>query len=492
MEWLRVGLALGVPWLAGTLWVRVLWRDAAPGVWPLALGYGYVLGLLAALLLLHVQAALGLPLTVVGPASVLGLLALAGGVLAWRRTAVEPPHPDPSPRGGREFWRLGLKWQTLLLALLLVWIGLRLAGLALEIWWRPLYPWDAWTTWMARPRVWAELQQWAPFVDPQRWLADPSGIVYTIPAADYPDAVSLLALWPTLAFGGWNEAVAHLPWLGVALALGLGFYGQARWWGASPLVALIFVWLLLSQPMLNTHVALAGYADLWLAAVFGLAVCAFLQWARTGDCWQGVLALLLALACPWIKREGLIWALLLLPAAAVVWTPRRRWPWLAGGAALLAVLWFAAGGIAFTVAGLGEIRLTPEVVQLPWLGRFDLHYHDVWGAVVRNLLLLGNWHLLGYLLLASVLFSLPTIAAEPWRLAGGVLVGSGLLMLFVLFFFTEAYVWAEQYTSINRVFLHFVPALLFWVMAVFQPPLKPSASRSLKAVHQSSTGDTNP
>ena len=65
MEWvgLYVGLALIVPWLAGTLWVRALWREAAPGVWPLALGYGYLLGLLAALLLLHVQAALGLPLT---------------------------------------------------------------------------------------------------------------------------------------------------------------------------------------------------------------------------------------------------------------------------------------------------------------------------------------------------------------------------------------------------------------------------------------------
>jgi hypothetical protein len=39
-------------------------------------------------------------------------------------------------------------------------------------------------------------------------------------------------------------------------------------------------------------------------------------------------------------------------------------------------------------------------------------------------------------------------------------------MLFVLFFFTEAYLWALQYTSINRVFLHFAPALLFWALTV--------------------------
>jgi hypothetical protein len=47
-----------------------------------------------------------------------------------------------------------------------------------------------------------------------------------------------------------------------------------------------------------------------------------------------------------------------------------------------------------------------------------------------------------------------------------VVTGSGLLMLFVLFFLTEAYLWAVEYTSINRVFLHFAPALLFWALTV--------------------------
>jgi hypothetical protein len=257
-----------------------------------------------------------------------------------------------------------------------------------------------------------------------------------------------------------------LPWLGIAVALGLGFYGQARLWGVSPLVALIFVWLLLSLPMLNTHVALAGYADLWLAATFGLAVCAFLQWARTRDRWQGLLTLLLALACPWIKHEGLVWALLLLPAAIWVWTPRRYWLWLAGGMIVLTIAWFAANGFRFATASLGEIWLTPDVIKLPLLGQFELHYHDVWGPVVRNMLLLGNWHLFGYLLLAAFLIGLPAIITEPWRLAGAVLIISGLLVLFLLFFFTDAHHWARQYTSVNRVFLHFMPALLFWILTV--------------------------
>ncbi|MCP5195252.1 MAG: hypothetical protein H6974_00390 [Gammaproteobacteria bacterium] len=473
MEAFQVGLALLIPWLAGTLWVRAWWRDAPPGVWPLAMGYGYLLGSLTAILLLRAQAAVGLPMDLGGPLLILGLLALAGGGLAWRRIPSLPSNCILS--GEKE--RYGV-WRTGLCILLLLWLGWRFYLLAQEVWLRPLYPWDAWTTWMVRARVWSELRQWVPFVEPHRWLADASGSVYTIHAWTYPEAVSLLALWPTLAFGSWNETVAHLPWLGLALALGLGFYGQARCWGVSSLTALIFVWLLLSLPMLETHVALAGYADLWLAATFGFATWAFLQWARTRDAWQGWLALLLALACPWIKREGLVWILLLMPAATVVWMPRRYWSWLAGGGALLAGGWCVTGGWTFTVAGLGEVWLTPQVLQLPWLGRFELQYHDVWAPVARNLLLLGNWHLFGYLLLAALLASLPRIVAEAWRLAGMVLVAAGLLMLFILFFWTEAYLWAEQYTSINRVFLHFVPTLLFWAMTVLQSsPLSPFLAR---------------
>ncbi|MCB1918695.1 MAG: hypothetical protein KDJ28_01790 [Candidatus Competibacteraceae bacterium] len=474
MEGFRVGLVLIIPWLAGTLWVRALWRDAQPGVWPLALGYGYLLGGLATVLLLRAQAVAGLPMDFAGPLIVLGLLALAGSGLAWRR--ILSAHPDLPPQKAQA---PDETWQTLLFILLLGWLGWRCFGLAQEIEWRPLYPWDAWTTWMVRAKVWSELQQWVPFVDPQTWLTSAHGSAYTLAAWNYPETVSLLALWPTLAFGAWNETVALLPWLGIAVALGCGFYGQARLWGVSPLVALIFVWLLLSLPILDTHVALAGYADLWLAATFGLAACAFLQWARTRDPWQGILALLLALACPWIKHEGLVWALLLLPAAVWVWTPRRYWPWLIGGFILLLVGWWAAGGFTFNIAGLGKIRLTPDTIRLPLVGRFELHYHDVWGPVIRNLLLLGNWHLFGYLLLATLLMSLPGIFAEPWRMAGAMLVIAGLLVLFILFFLTDAHHWARQYTSINRVFLHFVPALLFWIMTMLHIKVPTTPTESL-------------
>jgi hypothetical protein len=68
MDSIRVGLALVVPWLAGALCIRAAWRGVAPaGIWPVALGYGYVLGLLVVTLLLRLQAALGLRLDFTAP-----------------------------------------------------------------------------------------------------------------------------------------------------------------------------------------------------------------------------------------------------------------------------------------------------------------------------------------------------------------------------------------------------------------------------------------
>ncbi|MBK8182892.1 MAG: hypothetical protein IPK63_08265 [Candidatus Competibacteraceae bacterium] len=462
--WWLVGLALGLPWLVSAIWLRLSWGEAPAGIWPLTVGYSYILGSLAVTLLLRSQAALGFTPNVVAPLSIIGSLAMAGGWLAWRRG-----------KSGLNFgrvesgWRQQPLWQQILFVMLLAWLGWRLAGLALEIWWRPLYPWDAWTTWTVRPKVWAELGRLAPFVDPPRWLADPKGAFYTIEAWTYPATVPLLVLWPTLAFGGWNETAANLPWFGAALGLGFGFYGQARLWGATPMAALIFTWLLLSLPMLDTHVALAGYADLWMTVVFSLAALAFFQWVRGGDRRQGFLALLLAAACPLIKLEGTVWLVLFVPALVVIWLRGLRL-WLLGTLiVVLGAVWWSMGGVSFAVPGLGEFQLRPDLIKIPYLGQFNLVYRGTWGPVIKNFLVLANWHLLWYLGLAAAVAVIPALYTERWRRIMAVFVGSCLSMLFVLFFLTDAQRWAEEYTSINRVFLHCVPALLFWIMTVFIP-----------------------
>ncbi len=184
---------------------------------------------------------------------------------------------------------------------------MRFAGLLLEIVWRPLFPWDAWMQWATKARVWFELGYMAPFVPVRGVGRRGCRAGLHRPDPGYPGTVPLLQVWSALAIGRWDDALMNVPWFACGVALAFAFYGQVRAWGVSAFLAMVGTYLLMSLPFLNVHVALAGYAELHMAAIYGLAAMAFFLWARDGDARQGWLALVLALALPLIKKPGIFW-----------------------------------------------------------------------------------------------------------------------------------------------------------------------------------------
>ena len=66
----------------------------------------------------------------------------------------------------------------------------------------------------------------------------------------------------------------------------------------SLLAALVGAYLVASLPLLDVHVALAGYADLMMACVYTLAALAFYRWTLAPRPARRRLALLLALCLP--------------------------------------------------------------------------------------------------------------------------------------------------------------------------------------------------
>jgi hypothetical protein len=456
---LQLTTALFLPWLLGMAWLRIGWHKPTAGTWPQILGYGYLLGMLATALIIRLWDALGLKLAF-WPLAALLLVGTLGGFWLSR----DIPWRGREPRAGGS---LGSQpgWQKLLFGFLIVVLALRWAGLGLEILWRPLYPWDAWTTWAPRAQVWFTLKNLVPFTDSAAWLQRSSEeIIYTIPAWHYPKTVSLIQLWISLALDRWDDSLINLPWLLCGGALGLAFYGQLRGWGFAPLPSLLGVYLLFSLPLLNAHIALAGYADLWLASTYSLAGMAFLRWMHTGDARQGWLALLLILACPLIKREGLIWMLTFLPPLLVARLSFKA-TLLAGigGLATLTV-WYLAGGIS-----AGGFQITPEVIQIPSLGRFELALHFIWEPFYRNLFVMSNWNLLWYLVVAALILAAARVRLHREFFVYTVFILSGLGVVFVTFFLTSNAAWAERYTSINRILLHLVPLLLFYVLLLLKP-----------------------
>ena len=451
-------VALLLPVLAGTMLLG-LGRSGSSGNRAIQLGYGSIFGVLLTVALLVLMDTVGLKLSFVPVVSVLSMLIVATGVWQWR-TAV-------GSRSGLPSFHLEMSgWLLVLSSLLLVLILLRLLNIALEVYWRPLYPWDAWTTWAVKARVWFENRALSPFVDGSVWLQQP-GEAYTIAAWQYPKTVPLISTWTALGLGYWESALVNLPWLVCGMALLLAFYGQARAWGVPVWLALIFVYFLISLPLLDTHIALAGYADLWLATCYALAGMAFLQWARTGDRYQASLAVIFAFACCFIKQEGLIWALTLIPALLVA---RLRWRWLLVGLLLIVLavgFTVLTAGINISIPGMDDrLILSLQRIQVPGLGQFEIGFSDNWQPLIDNLLILDNWHLLGYGSVLVLLFGGRRIVSNRVLLSGAVLLMIDLGLLYFLFFLTAQSAWAKDYSAFNRLLLQLTPLLLFYLLIV--------------------------
>lgn len=483
MEFLGLAVGMLLPWLMGLVWLRVLWRERDSRAWPVWLGYGYVLGALVTTLVMRVLDVLGITFSFMSISLPLLGITITGALLhikisaAHTRTLANAMHSDintaasvtPAPfshqGGGRSKgtdvlsrsydvaynWCSQLRWQQALFIFIVAIIILRFAGLGLEIIWRPLFAWDAWNQWATKARVWYEWGRLVPFVPADVWLASGTTQAYTDSAPHYPATVPLLQVWTSYSLGRWDDSLMNLPWLQCGIALGLAFYGQARLWGASPLLAMIFTYFLLSLPLLDTHIALAGYADLFMATVYGLAAMAFFHWARTRDHRQGLLALLLILSCSLIKMPGQIWMLTFLPALWMALMPRT-------GVIVLAVLAVLSAAALFL---LGR-------TQLVILG-YTIHteFSPVGEPILRNMFVMDNWHLFWYVFIALWLLALTRLLSAPLRVMT-VLVLTDFYFLAIVFFLSPAHVWVADFSTLNRALLHIVPMLMFYMMVLYR------------------------
>lgn len=432
--------ALFLPWVMGVAWLRTRWLGREGLAWPTLLGYGYLLGAVATTLLMRLLAAMGMRLGFSSIAMTLAVLSVLG---FWMGRGI----PWQGMRFGLD-WREQGGWNKIVFAGLLGLIVLRLSGLSLDVIWQPLYPWDAWSQWATKARVWFESGRLLPFAPSDVWLQG-GGAYYYDRAPHYPPAIPLLQAWASFGLGRWDDALMNLPWPLCAAALALAFYGQARTWGISPLFAMMFTYFLISLPLLDTHVALAGNADLFLGAAYGMAAFAFFHWTRSREHWQGVMAILLGGACVLIKQPGIGWALTLLPAAWVALTPRTG---LIGTAVLAGV-----GLAGLLIIGQDGFSLMGYSLKFA--------FAPVWGPLWDNLAIRDNWHMLFYLAVAAMLLSWRSILAPAYR-AMTLVVVAAVAFLFLVFFFTHVSAWVEDYTVVNRAILHMIPMLLFYVMVL--------------------------
>ncbi len=447
--WLFLALilppALGVIWLAaarGALGQR-------PLNGPLLLGYGSLLGLAVLYAVLQLVNVLDGSITYLPVMGVLVLLALAG-LYVLRRNPGGWQRPGYSWRG---------RWEKLAALAVLLAIALHLLSVLLELVHLPVYPWDAWLSWMYRAKAWFLSGAVQPMDAPQDWLGRSSGALYNVAGNHYPDFLPLLSLWAATAWGGWHESVVNYPLLLCALGLVAGLYGQCRQRQLSPLLSLLLCYFLLSVPLVETHLTLAGQADIWLAGFTGLGFVALLAGALAADRFQVGLGLLLVAFGALVKLEGAVWLAAALGMLLLGYRPRLVLV-LLGALLLLAALCFATGMTYVELPGLGGAGFRDGVLYLPGVGATALEFRGLLDDYWENFFLSGGWHLfwLFQLLALAAILLLPRSRDKALLLAFYASVG---LCIVGLFQFTEAGRWADDWTAINRLPLHFAAPLLF-------------------------------
>lgn len=434
-----------LPWLAGALAVRALWRGPgrhAPTA-ALVAGYGYVAGLLLATLAMRALSLAGIAWSLPLLAATIAAAAVA---CAWLVRRAGPPlvasdgvrdELAASPPGMRAlFW----------LALALV--AVRIAGIAVEVAVSPLRAFDAWAHWATKAIVWHEHGRMLPFVSPVEWLAAGDAMTFTDGNPRHPATIPLMQAWTASFLPSWSESWINAPWIALAIALALAFYAQARGIGASAPLAMLATWLVLSLPVLDIHVALAGAADVVLGAAYAMAAMAAWRWTLTREPAMAALAGIAAAFAIGTKAEGVLWVATLVPGIVVA--VHRR-----AGFALVALP---------AVAALAYLALGPErtVVMGYWLRTRPA---NVLRPVLDNLFVFDNWHLAWYAVVA--------VAAWRWRVLLSPRIApmtftvvAGVALIGVVYFFSSASYGVANETLVNRMPLHFAPALAFYALSL--------------------------
>jgi hypothetical protein len=422
----------------------------APGELAFITGAGFFVGQFLLTLWMRLLAVAGIPFGIAAIAVPISAATAACGWIAWRRNPAAPTMARQSMSRTLSGFALE-KPQRLLWLALLAWLVLRFALLLNEVLRRPLYPWDAWMEWATKGRVWYALKTIVPFGSASAWMNAAAGSVYYDAAPHVPATVPLLQVWSATLIGRWDDALVNLPWWLAAVAFGIALYGFLRQNGFAELYALLSTWLAVSLPVFDTHVALAGCADLALAACFALTALAALCFARTREAPYLVMALLLGAACVFIENPGKIWLAILLPGLVAAFLPRHG-------------LRFAAA--AFALAAVAALVLTRTGATLPG-DHLQLAFDMPWNRLGHAYFGFANWHLLFYGALA--------VAALGWRtlrstdlLPLTLFVAAGLALLMFGFAFTQGRLWGEGQSTLNRATLHLAPLIVVWMLMTFR------------------------
>ena len=458
MDTLGLLFALLLPYAIGDALLAACVRDGRawrePGIFPWLAGAAWIVGTFLLTLVMRGVAMAGLPFSVAS-IGVPGLaIVTAAGLLAWRRNG----------EGWRDtigIVRDGVAARDLAGAaraawfVLLAWLALRAAMLLVEVVERPIYPWDAWSAWATKAKVYFAERTIVPFGDAAQWMAAAPGTWYDA-APGQPATLPLVQAWIATAMGRFDDARVTLPWWLWFVALLLVTYGEARRRGVGRLPSLAAAWFAGSLPLMGAQVALAGYADLPTAAAFTLGALAGARAARTRAPVDALAATLALAAAASMKTSGWVWVVIALPGLA---------------AAALGPAWTRRIAIAIPALAAAVVAVGARFTDLS-IGPVSLAFDPVFAALGTDGVLLANWHLLALGAVGTIVFARRRLldpAVAPLTLV----VAAGAAWIGLLGAFPWLRNWGADSLGLNRVVLALAPVVSIWMVVALHAARTP-------------------
>ena len=296
-----------------------------------------------------------------------------------------------------------------------------------------------------------------PFVDLATWTTATTPVWFDAQPAQ-PATLPLLQAWIVTAIGAWEDTSVALPWLLFFVALVLVVYGEVRRRGAPPMHALVAAWLVATLPLLGMQVALAGYADLPLAAAFALGSLAGVRAVRTRAPIDVVATVAALASLALYKSSGWVWVVVALPGLAAAALGR---PWHRRIGVLLVVVAVAIVGVA---ARFPKARARTGIVR----ARAGVGVFAVDGV------LLANWHLVALGLVGTILLRRRRVLdADVTPLT--LILAAGAVWIAMLVAFPAFRGWGADYLGLNRAVLVLVPFAIAWMaIAMLDAPVAPA------------------
>lgn len=323
---------------------------------------------------------------------------------------------------------------------------------------REVFSWDAFTTWVFRAKAWVLSGSFSNFSHTPHWLVHGDNGGYAIYANHYPLFTSLAIAFLSSLTNEWEPMAINAAWGAAYCSIACLTYGVLKVIDLTPIAALMGTLALISMPLVNSHAALVGYADLWIAVTSGIGLSLLLAWSLKKDLNALLLGFLLLAIGSQVKHEGWVWLIVGVIFIGILSLLTRRFFYLSVISTAISAIVVVFAINTTSQGAMTLFDVSSETYNFGEIGIIKLRPYNPLPNYLDAIFFQPNFHLLGSLYLvalAAITILLKKDSLPFWLLSILLIAVQGVI--FGLSNYSE---FAEIGTAINRILLQVLPVFV--------------------------------